>query len=127
MPTAEHLIQAAIVAWANANAVRWPELRLLYAIPNHSPATDRADGARLNAEGRKAGVPDLCLPVARGGWHGLYIEVKTTPGQPSPAQVIWLDALHAAGYLATVCHGQADAIACLTEYLTSTSGTQAPP
>jgi len=32
--------------------------------------------ARLKAEGAKAGVWDIFLPVPSGRWHGLFIEMK---------------------------------------------------
>jgi hypothetical protein len=34
-------------------------------------------GARMKREGMKAGVFDLHLPLARDGYHGLWIELKT--------------------------------------------------
>lgn len=52
-----------------------PELQLLYHVPNEGKRTWRT-GARLKSEGLKPGVPDLCLPVARGKYHGLYVELK---------------------------------------------------
>jgi hypothetical protein len=35
---------------------------------------------KLKAEGVRAGVADLCLPAARRGYHGLYIEMKSEEG-----------------------------------------------
>mgnify|MGYP004433785991 CR=1 FL=1 len=37
---------------------------------------DARTAANLKRQGVKAGVPDLHLPVARGGYNGLYIELK---------------------------------------------------
>lgn len=31
---------------------------------------------RMKREGVVAGVPDLFLSLPRGGWHGMYIEIK---------------------------------------------------
>lgn len=39
----------------------------------------KAVAAKLKALGVKAGIPDLVLPMARGGIFGLHIEFKTTP------------------------------------------------
>lgn len=70
-------------------------------------------------EGVKAGVPDLCLPVARGQYHGLYIELKRQRGgRTSDHQSEWLDALSAQGYKAALCYGWEQAAKTIIEYLT---------
>jgi hypothetical protein len=96
---------------------RYPELRLLFAIPNGA-ARDKATGALLKREGVKAGVPDLCLPVARGGFNGLFIELKIGRNRPAERQAAWLDALTAEGYLAVACWGWCEAREVIEEYLT---------
>ncbi len=73
----------------------------------------------MKAEGLNSGVPDLCLPVARKGYNGLYIELKYGRNQPSERQVFWLDRLAAEGYLAVVCWGANEAIDTITEYLSN--------
>jgi hypothetical protein len=95
---------------------RWPDLRLLYAIPNGG---DRhpAVAAKLRAEGVRAGVPDYCLPVPRGPYHGLYVELKTPTGYPSREQREWIAALREQGYRAEVCRGWQAAWDVLMEYL----------
>lgn len=76
----------------------------------------------MRAEGMKKGVPDLCLPVARGGCHGLYIELKRTKGgKVTPEQLEWVDALTRQGYMAAVCRGWEEASDIITEYLGGTS------
>lgn len=112
----EHEEQAALVRWAEFQRPKWPELALLHAIPNGGHR-HRVTAARLQAEGVRAGVPDLCLPVPRGGWHGLYIELKTRRGRPSREQRRWLDALRAQGYRAEVCRGWEAARAVIEDYL----------
>jgi len=64
-------------------------------------------------------VPDLCLPVARGGFFGLYIEMKRTQGGTlSPEQKQWREALIDQGYHVALCKGQPAAQQTLTAYLT---------
>ena len=58
--------------------------------------------------GVKKGVPDLCLPVARGRYHGLYIELKTPTGR---------ERLNAEGCFAEICHGWESAAKVLAWYL----------
>jgi hypothetical protein len=46
----------------------------------------------------KRGVPDLFLPVARGGFHGLWIELKAGKNPVNAAQKEWHAALVLQGY-----------------------------
>jgi len=110
--------QAALFDWAGWQAAKFPELRLLHAIPNGG-YRNKAEAARLKAQGVKAGVPDICLPVARGGWHGLYIELKRDDGKSgaSVEQKRWLDDLAGQGYVAMMCHGWANAASVVLAYL----------
>ncbi len=109
--------QQALFRWAAYESGAHPELALLYHIPNEGQRS-RAMGARLRAEGLKRGVPDLCLPVPRGKWHGLYIELKRLRGgRVSDDQQRWLDALNKQGYFAVVCRGWQQAAAEIQNYL----------
>ena len=120
IPT-ESTEQQRLFQWAKFAGGKYPELRLLYHIPNEGKRT-RATGGRMRAEGLKKGVPDLCLPVARGGCHGLYIELKRTKGgKVTPEQLEWVDALTRQGYMAAVCRGWEEASEIITEYLGGTS------
>ncbi len=114
----EHAEQAALFRWAEFARARLPELALLYAVPNGGHR-HKATAARLKAEGVKRGVPDLCLPVARGGAHGLYIELKTERGKTTPEQLGWIRALRRQGYAAEVCHGWESARSMIEHYLTA--------
>ena len=104
IPT-EHQEQVALFEWAAWMAKRIPELHLMHAIPNGGKRDIRT-AAMLKAEGVKPGVPDIFLPVSRGGKHGLYIELKRRKGGAvSKAQEAWIRALSAQGYMCAVCHG----------------------
>lgn len=101
----EHIEQMRLFTWAHYAQRIYPCLRTLYAIPNGG-ARHAAVAAKLKAEGVKPGVPDICLPVARGSYHGLYIELKRQRGtRPSPEQAFWLAGLAHAGYRAIWCRG----------------------
>ena len=111
--------QILLFNWARSTTRLIPELRLLFHIPNGG-ARDRRTGAGLKAQGLRPGVPDLCLPVARGAFHGLYIELKRSNGSTSDlsaAQKAWIQALNAEGYLAVVAFGADDAKHRIMEYL----------
>jgi hypothetical protein len=64
-------------------------------------------------------VPDICLPVPRGGWHGLYIELKARGGSASREQKQWLAALQRLGYRAELCVGWAQARRLIEDYMTT--------
>lgn len=113
----ESIEQQAIIKWALWSEAAHPELKLLYHVPNEGRRT-RSAGARLKSEGLRPGVPDLCLPVPRGPYHGLYVELKRVRGTtPSDAQKEWLLALHAQGYCTTWCRGADQAIDIIKWYL----------
>ena len=113
----ESMEQQCLMKWTHYNLGRWPQLRLLYHIPNEGRRS-QTTGGRLKAEGMKRGVPDLCLPVAKGGWHALYIELKRRDGgRVSQEQKEWLDALAEAGNRAVICRGWEEAAQEIEAYL----------
>ena len=59
----EEAEQAAIFEWAEYEKRKYPELELLYHVPNGGKR-DAKTAAILKRCGVKAGVPDLVLPVA---------------------------------------------------------------
>ena len=108
--------QQNLLRWSLWAEAKYPELCLLYHVPNEGKRS-RAAGGRMKAEGLKPGVPDLCLPVARGGFHGLYIELKAQGGKPTANQKQWIEKLTAQGYLAKVCVGFESAQRLIESYL----------
>ena len=116
IPT-ESVEQQALFKWAKTARGKWPELELLYHVPNEGKRSYKT-AARLKAEGLKSGVPDICLPVPRGGHHGLYIELKRVKNsRVTKDQLDWIEALIAQGYVAAVCRGCDEAIELITRYL----------
>lgn len=75
----EDVEQAQLFAWAAYASGKYPELALMHHIPNGGKR-GKAEAARFKLQGVKAGVPDIFLPCARGGCHGLYIELKRVKG-----------------------------------------------
>ena len=95
-----------LMQWGQQPSVRrqYPSLKFLYHIPNER--ADKRQAAILKQMGVKRGVPDLCLPVARGGYHGLYIEMKrTSGGVVSDDQKWWKEQLTENGYACVICKG----------------------
>jgi len=110
--------QEAIFSWCDIQRNKYPELRLLHHIPNGGQR-NKTTAIALKRQGVKAGVPDLMLPVARAGYHGLYIELKKEDktNKPTALQKQWLGDLQQQGYFATVCYGYDDAVKTLAAYL----------
>lgn len=108
--------QERLISWAQRQYNKYPELKLLYHVPNGG-SRNTLEAANLKRQGVKAGVPDLCLPVARQGHHGLYIEMKWGQNKVTKNQKQWLDDLQQQGYETTVCYGADEAIRVIKEYL----------
>lgn len=114
----EHEEQTALIEWWSWYS-QWMGLQrcLLMAIPNGGARTT-VTGARLKAEGVRAGIPDLFLAYPAGGLHGLFIEMKRARGgATSTAQKIVGELLSRAGYGVAVCHGWQEARDTVIRYM----------
>jgi len=112
IPT-EHDEQSALFQWAAMK----PELKTMFAIPNAAKRSFRL-AAMMKAEGLKSGVPDILLPLARNGYHGLFIEMKRVKGSTtSKSQLAWLQALTSADYKAVICKGFDEARETIEDYI----------
>lgn len=104
----EFQIQRALVTKCRREQWRYPDLEWLYSIPNQGirAATVELKGGRRispegihrKAEGVQAGVLDLHLPVARGGYVGLWLETKTPGKSWSASQKRWRDGMRGLGH-----------------------------
>ena len=115
---AEAQHQAMVLKWTQQATIRakWPELSLLFHVPNERHCTPQ-QGKNLQRMGVKRGVPDLCLPVPRGQYNGLFIEMKTESGRTTDDQEWWGERLLAQGYMWEVCHGWESAVRVLEWYM----------
>lgn len=104
--------QAAYFEWA----AYIPDLRWAHAIPNGGKR-DKKEAANLKRQGVKPGVSDIFLPLPRGKYHGLYIELKTKDGRPSTEQKEFISYVRKNGYAACVCYGTEEAITATKQYL----------
>ena len=109
--------QAIVFQWAHAESNVHPELKVMFHIPNEGKRSIYT-GKLLKSTGLKAGVPDIFLPVARGRYHGLFVEMKRKKGgSVSEAQKRWQEALSEQGFKAVICWGAGHAIETIMEYL----------
>lgn len=113
----EHDEQVALFEWAEYMAnLKWPELRFMFAVPNGGWRAKTTAGW-LKAEGLKPGVPDIFLPVPRGCFHGLFIEMKFGRNQLTADQRYYAEFLFDHDYLVMPCWGFDDAQRTIERYM----------
>ena len=108
--------QAALFQWAMLARQKYKELALMYHVPNGG-RRDSKEAVSLKRQGVKAGVPDICLPVGKGGYFGLYIELKVGKNKTSHIQDLWIEGLQSMNYKVEVCYGWLKARDVIEEYL----------
>ena len=105
--------QIALFEWASY----FPKLKWMMHIPNGGYRKPR-EAARLKAEGVRAGVYDVLLPLPMPPYNGLWLELKRSDGKGrlSPKQKEFKSDMEAKGYKCVVCLGTGAAIEAITEY-----------
>ena len=113
-------IQRNVFLWAQMLCREHPELELLNASLNGVRLTI-GQAKKVKKSGMRKGYPDLFLPVPRGGYHGLYIELKRKKRgkalEASDDQKWWLRKLTEQGYYTTVCRGFDETTETIINYL----------
>lgn len=71
----------------------------------------------MRSEGLKKGMLDICLPVGRGGFYALYIEMKYGKNKLTKEQREWVRLLSEEGNLVRVCYDWEEAKNEISEYL----------
>ena len=105
--------QIAVVEWCEL--YRIPVVH----IPNEGKRS-QAYGLKLRRLGMRRGFPDLFVPEARGGFYGLFVEMKKDQkSRVREEQRKWIDYLSRMGYKALVCYGADDAIKTIKDYYLS--------
>jgi len=115
----EHEHQVAVFAWADIMKKRRPELKLLEGSMNGVKLLTPGQIAKIKTAGcLKSGRPDIHLPVPRGGYASLFIELKRIKGgKESDNQKEYGRLLKENGNYYAVCHGSDEAISMIIKYL----------
>lgn len=114
--TNEAYEQIKLFNWVAYARNTYPQLDLLFHVPNGGKRNQK-EAFNLKRQGVRAGVPDLCLPVSRGKYHALYIELKAGNNKATEKQRKWIKRLREQGNLALVCYGWEEASAVLLKYI----------
>ena len=112
----ESTLQKTCVAWFRS---QYPDHALmLFAVPNGG-GRSRIEGAVMKGEGVTAGVADLILLEARGGYGSLCIEMKTREkgSKQRPSQKVWQEAAERAGNRYVVVRSFEAFRALVSEYM----------
>jgi len=103
----EFRYQCQIFQWADRNQDKYPELAFLEGSMNGVRLLPGVIQKAKAAGCLKKGRPDIHLPVKRGNFGALFIELKTEEegSKPDPDQEIYLTGLQALGNYVAVCIG----------------------
>lgn len=111
-PRKEDELQQSCIMWFG---LQWSKYRRLI---HHSPNEEaHRHGAQQRALGMQVGFPDIFLAVARGEYHGLFIEMKTKTGKVADTQKDMLFRLSEQGYKVAICRSLEAFIKVVNEYL----------
>lgn len=114
----ETMEQEALVKWFK---LAYPN-EIMFCIPNQLVRGER-HAIAMARSGVVGGIPDLCIPVARKGCHGLFVELKRPQvfggpkGVVSAKQKAVIHYLISRDYAAIICWGWVDAMEQITEYM----------
>lgn len=112
----EHVEQKFLVERLFDQRAKYPELELLYAVPNGG-LRSKATAGKMKAEGVTPNVPDLVLPVPRSLFHGLYVEMKALHRYGGPEQRAFQQRLFEQGYAVAECQGEEAGYTIIMGYL----------
>ena len=113
----EYAEQASLFRLAQLYIRQYPELRYLNGSLN-GVRLGIGQAVKCKNIGMRRGYPDIFLPVRRGEYHGLFIELKRRKGgRIEPEQKEWREFLLSQGYQHHFCKGADAAWGKIIEYL----------
>lgn len=108
----EEGIHKAIMDWVRLHPALVP---FVMHFPNEGKRTP-SYGRLMKEMGMRAGVSDLFIGMARHGYHGAWIELKTPTGVVSPHQTKFLADMKQQGYYTVICRSIEDGIKIIQKY-----------
>ena len=109
--------QQQVIEWARmaSRSAKYPMLELLHCSLNGVKLT-KTQAVIAKSQGMLSGVPDLFLPVTRGKYHGLYIEMKHGSNTLTDNQKKFLQNAANVGFAVSVCYSAQEAIKRIEDY-----------
>ena len=112
--TTEQEIQEFVVNYLN---IKYPKTRYCASLGGHFQKSIKQKIKNRKA-GYVKGFPDLQITEARGGFFGLFIELKRDKRSvASPFQKQWIQDLRDRGYYAQICKGLDETLKLIDSYL----------
>ena len=118
--TEESKIQIEVFDWIRGNTASYPALKLIHHYPSSFFGVNYGVVVWLKKLGWIKGVPGIFIPIARGGFSGLYIEMKTAKGKLSPEQKEFFEMINFYSdipYKTETCRRSDEAIRSIKNYL----------
>ena len=107
----EQQIQIALVQFLR---LQYPNL--LFTISPGGLLTNARIGGKAKKLGYQKGVPDIIIFSPNSKYHGLFIEMKSAKGYPTPEQKFWISELNKRNYKAVICHSFNEAKNVIDDY-----------
>ena len=109
----EQRLQSSVIKYLN---LQYPKVKYCASLGGQY---QRYPSQRTKAKetGYVKGFPDLQICEARGGYFGLFIEVKVKGAYPTKEQKEWIEDLNNRGYHAECLKGLSNIISVIDEYL----------
>ena len=108
--------QVLVVDWAMVHQNEFPELKWLFHCPNGGKR-NAFEAAKFKRLGVKPGVSDLFLPVPKGDYHGLFIEMKYGNNKLQPSQKEFLSDMAKQNYFVVTCYSGEKAVEIIKKYI----------
>lgn len=108
----EKEIHKTIIQWVSL----YPKIRRLVMHFANEGKRSVGYGKLLKDLGLRPGVSDLFIAMARHGYHGAWIELKTPIGTLTKVQQEFLDDMKEQGYFTAVCRSIEDAMKVIFWY-----------
>lgn len=104
-------------------SLRYPKV-LMWHTPNGG-SRNKIEADKFKRMGVLAGVPDIFIPLAKNGYNGFFIELKTESGKATASQKEVMALLKQNGYKVTTCFGLESAIKETEEYISKANDDDA--
>lgn len=97
--------------------LRWQYPKVKYCASLGGIRTGYKQAVKAKRTGYIKGFPDLQILEARGGYFGMFLEIKTKKGYPTTEQKEWIEALNKRGYYAVIAKGLENIFDEIDDYL----------